>query len=143
MRLARPLVFALIFSLGLPVMSNAEQVNGRYILGDQQGMASPTDFYDFSGGAFTAGSSGGRLPLINGSPSLANMPSGAVIDGFGVTGAPWPPDLPYISYWAGTEYTAPPGRSWLINDSDGKVSVRSVVCQSNAFRAICVPKQGS
>jgi hypothetical protein len=83
---------------------------------------------------------GGRLPLINGSASLSSVPSGAVIDGFGAAGAPWPSGLPYISYWAGTEYTAPPDRSWLINDSDGKVSVRSVVYQSNAFRAICVPK---
>ena len=85
---------------------------------------------------------GGRLPLISGSGSLANVPSGTPIDGFGSRGAPWPSGLPSDLYWTGTAGSDGSGEVWRAvdyggNGGGGKVHVfndaRSGVC-----RVVCV-----
>jgi len=89
-----------------------------------------------------AAAQGGRLPLINGSPSLASVPAGASIDGFGSIGAAWPAGLPNDMYWTGTEHSAVPGNSFWIGNASGNVgnpqSGSQTVGMSN-LRVVVVP----
>jgi len=84
---------------------------------------------------------GGKLPLINGSASLAwgSISSGAAIDGFGAKGAPWPSGLPGDNYWTGTEDAGDPGDSWIVHDHDGNVYVNSLHQSGDVGRVVCVP----
>ena len=65
---------------------------------------------------------GGRLPLINNLPSLSwsDLDSIKFVEGFGVSGAPWPEALPgNVRYWAGTAYTGSTDLGWIIDDLKG------------------------
>ena len=87
---------------------------------------------------------GGRLPLIGGSSSLATVPSGTPIDGFGSRGAPWPSGLPSDRYWTGTAGSDGSGEAWRAVDyggnggNGGKVYVFNDD-QSGTCRVVCVP----
>ena len=86
---------------------------------------------------------GGRLPLIGGSASLASEPwpgQDTPIDGFGVSGAPWP-GLPSGSYWTSTVIADRQGASWRVDDGcvDGGVGVVTGGLQSSLNRVVCVP----
>jgi len=80
---------------------------------------------------------GGRLPRINNSDSWAGKGK-AAIDGFGVSGASWPSDLPEANYWMGTDYAGFPGYSWLVYVNDGNVHIFNRR-QSYDARVVCVP----
>ena len=80
---------------------------------------------------------GGRLPRINNSDSWDGR-SEYTMNGFGVRGALWPSGLPSGSYWAGTENTDRPGRSWIVNDLDGKAFVLDSY-QDSVDGVVCVP----
>ena len=123
-------VYALIFSLGLPLMADAasKPPSGFITLSE-----SPMTWADAK--AFCQ-QQGGSLPRINNSDSW-NGDTEAAIDGFGASGDPWPSGLPDDLYWTGTAYTDFPGRSWIVLYNGGNAKVYSY-SQSDVSRAACV-----
>ncbi|MDR0777347.1 MAG: hypothetical protein LBE81_12025 [Azonexus sp.] len=81
---------------------------------------------------------GGRLPRINNSDSLKNVPDNAVIDGFGALGSPWAGRLPSGLYWTGTVNSDYPNYSYVVTDFGGGL-VDNGVLQSLDNRVLCVP----
>ena len=84
-------------------------------------------------------SKGGRLPLIGGKNSLASVPKGTSIDGFGAMGAKWPSGLPSDYYWTGTANADGPGLSWIVYHDDGYVNSSTPDGQNFQYRVVCVP----
>jgi len=126
-------VFALIFSLSLPAVADADSdLPAEFIAVSESRMT-------WADAKAWCEQQGGRLPLVGGSESFDDTPSpGTPLEGFGATGGPWPVGLPSDSwYWTGTERSIFPGNSWFVFAHDGYVSYGA--SQSGTFRVACVP----
>jgi len=116
---SRLFVFALIFSLSMPVGADADsKLSAEFIAMSD----TPMNWMDAK---VFCQRHGGKLPLIGGSEGLAgdSIPRQGSIDGFGSIGASWPTALPMDDYWTGTAVTTFPGRSWYVMADRGRVVV--------------------
>jgi len=79
-------------------------------------------------------------PRVQGWTDLSgiSVQSSYLVDGFGSVGAPWPPGLPNVSYWSGTENIDLPVHSWVVSVDSGSVFVL-IARQSILVSAVCVP----
>ena len=125
-------IFAFILSLSFPAaVFAAENLPDGFI-------AISEDKMNWADAKAWCEQQGGKLPLIDGSESIGEIPQGTSIDGFGTKGAPWPDGLPIEFYWTGTEYSGHPRHSWLIVNSGGYIS-DNFVTQGNGRSVVCVP----
>jgi len=113
-------VFALIFSLSLPAVADADSdLPAEFIAVSESRMT-------WADAKAWCEQQGGRLPLVGGSESLAegNAPRTLFIDGFGAIGDSWPTGLPSgYWYWTGTAVSNFSSNAWVIHFNSGFVDV--------------------
>ena len=132
--IARLFAFTLIFVLSLPAVADATTKSTGFIAVSD----APLTWADAKA---WCEQQGGRLPLIGENESLRRNDATrqeTPVDGFGSVGAPWPPGLPNVSYWSGTENIDLPVHSWVVSVDSGSVFVL-IARQSILVSAVCVP----